>query len=531
MDWRRLLRPQIAVPTGTVALGAGTWALWQWIGAIALFVLFVVLVVAIMIVILMIYLRLRAVRGEAAISKTIMAQADKEIVASAPESARQITNAKARLLAAFASHSRRRGPGGMARLPLYLVLGPQGSGKSTLVLNSDLNFLDEHGQEGKPVPGIGGTRGFDWWLSNDAIVLDLAQRSLQVDADEEPNPDWAAVLQVLKRQRPLRPVNGVLLVLPVDRVAGPAAVDLGVAAARIRAHLHGMAHHLGVRFPVYVVFSGIDRLAGFREFFADLDEDERGKVWGATLEFRRRSVEETQQAIDGEVQLLVRQLAERRLGRVGALPEGLLRERAFAFPLQVEKLREPIRRMLGEAFRPDLGGDSPFLRGFYFTSVVPIETPTERPIDLAAPVAAMQFDTPPQVIAPVGRFVRQIFHSVLAADAGLADLTDREKHLQRIRRLVVMGGLGTALVAVTITLGSFSCANQGIVERTRSAAINVEQISRDVPLHVTLGALDTLRTQLVTLDSISNRLPAWRALGAYEANRVFEHPASTQRRR
>ena len=35
--------------------------------------------------------------------------------------------------------------------------------------------------------------------------------------------------------------------------------------------------------PVYVLFTKADLLAGFTEFFDDLDRDERAQVWGMTF--------------------------------------------------------------------------------------------------------------------------------------------------------------------------------------------------------------------------------------------------------
>ncbi len=40
---------------------------------------------------------------------------------------------------------------------------------------------------------------------------------------------------------------------------------------------------LGVRVPVYAVFTKADLIAGFTEFFDDLDRERRGQVWGVTF--------------------------------------------------------------------------------------------------------------------------------------------------------------------------------------------------------------------------------------------------------
>ena len=40
---------------------------------------------------------------------------------------------------------------------------------------------------------------------------------------------------------------------------------------------------LGTRFPVYLLVTKMDLLAGFIEFFGGLDDEKRAQVWGTTF--------------------------------------------------------------------------------------------------------------------------------------------------------------------------------------------------------------------------------------------------------
>ena len=51
----------------------------------------------------------------------------------------------------------------------------------------------------------------------------------------------------------------------------------------IRARLRELHDKLGVRFPVYVLVTKADLIAGFNEFFGDLGREERDQVWGLTF--------------------------------------------------------------------------------------------------------------------------------------------------------------------------------------------------------------------------------------------------------
>ena len=55
-------------------------------------------------------------------------------------------------------------------------------------------------------------------------------------------------------------------------------------ADAIRTRLLELHERLKIDFPVYALFTKADLVAGFREFFGDLNEAERRMVWGATFQ-------------------------------------------------------------------------------------------------------------------------------------------------------------------------------------------------------------------------------------------------------
>jgi type VI secretion system protein ImpL len=56
-------------------------------------------------------------------------------------------------------------------------------------------------------------------------------------------------------------------------------------ARSIRARIQELYSTLGVRFPIYVLVTKTDLLAGFSEFFGDLGREARAQVWGTTFDF------------------------------------------------------------------------------------------------------------------------------------------------------------------------------------------------------------------------------------------------------
>ena len=101
------------------------------------------------------------------------------------------------------------------QLPWYVIVGAPGSGKTTALLNSGLKFpLSEKLGKGA-VKGIGGTRNCDWWFTEDAVLLDTAGRYTTQDSYREVDKAaWLGFLDLLKKYRRRRPINGVFVVPP-----------------------------------------------------------------------------------------------------------------------------------------------------------------------------------------------------------------------------------------------------------------------------------------------------------------------------
>ncbi len=132
--------------------------------------------------------------------------------------------------------------------------------------------------------GAGGTRNCDWWFTSDAVLIDTAGRYTTQDSYREADrAAWLGFLQLLVKHRPRQPINGVILTLSATDLLQPDADKRRVLAREMRERISELHAQLGIRFPIYVMVTKCDLLAGFAEFFADFDKDERAQVWGATL--------------------------------------------------------------------------------------------------------------------------------------------------------------------------------------------------------------------------------------------------------
>ena len=121
-------------------------------------------------------------------------------------------------------------------LPWYLVIGPQASGKTSLLDFSGLDFpLNKI--ERKLTRNTRGTEHCDWYFAEHGVLIDTAGRYLTQPGDEVDASAWRTLLGLLRKRRRERPLNGVLVTLPVDKLLAGAEEDLSELADQVRNRL------------------------------------------------------------------------------------------------------------------------------------------------------------------------------------------------------------------------------------------------------------------------------------------------------
>lgn len=267
------------------------------------------------------------------------------------------------------------------QFPWYVFIGAPGSGKTTALINSGLQFPLAGVVGHEPLKGVGGTRNCDWWFADDAVFIDTAGRYITHESHAEYDKDeWLGFLGLLKKFRPKQPLNGAVLTISMSDILAGNEQSRNRHAAIIKARLGELGKSLGISFPVYILITKSDLLGGFNDYFSDLSKEEREQVLGFTLPSQRDNISHVtnlNELIRTELDLIARRLFD-------GMPDIMLREtdlsrraHAYAFPQNFSNCLPLIGDLVDSVFsESDLSGSQ--VRGVYFASGTQEGTPFER---------------------------------------------------------------------------------------------------------------------------------------------------------
>jgi type VI secretion system protein ImpL len=422
-------------------------------------------------------------------------------------------------------------PSYLYELPWYILIGPPGSGKTTALRNSGLNFplSERFGRD--PVRGVGGTRNCDWWLTEEAVMLDTAGRYVTQDSDRAVDEKaWLGFLDLLKNFRPRQPINGAIVAIGLPDIAAMAPGDREAHARAIRARLKELRERFGLRFPVYVVFSKLDLIAGFVEYFGDLDRHAREQVWGMT--FPLEEANDQQGVISGfatEFDALLARLNERVLDRMIEERDVERRALIFGFPTQVASLKAPLTEFLQSIFAPSRFEERALLRGIYFTSATQEGTPVDRLMSAIAQSFALERQNLPAFSgAGRGYFLSQLLKDVIFGEASLVRSDPRQERWRAWRR---RGIYAAAAVIALAVLGAWTVSffgNRSLIARVDEATQQYDPAVRPFDLRIVnddnvasvLPALNTARALPTGHDDSAKGVPVSLTFGLYQGDKL-----------
>lgn len=467
-----------------------TWVVRWWLIGLSVTISFgITLVILVLWILLLMVERMAAEKGANELEQSIKAQSEDHVMGLRPEKREEVELLRGQLAGAIESLKKsklgkgRSGKAALYALPWYMMIGPPAAGKTTAIRNSGLEFPFGADRE---IQGVGGTRNCDWWFTSSAILLDTAGRYMTEEDDKE---EWLAFLEILKKHRRRQPINGVIIAMSIADLLNAAPDEVDAHAMNVRKRIDELIQCLGVRFPVYLVFTKCDLLNGFVEFYEDLSRVQRHQVWGCTFSKDQLQKDNPRTAFEQEFMLLYQTLVQLRLARLGPGMKRENRRLVFAFPLQVLAAKNNFSQFVGKVFQPNPYQETPIFRGFYLTS----GTQEGVPIDRVIQTIASGFGLPPEVteqfnpeIKPKTYFIKDLFTDIIIPDERLVRLTSRAERSKRVARIGV-------LAAAVVLLSLFML---GVTRGYLASRADLDETAREVSLFK--GFADSARSVQAT---------------------------------
>ena len=490
-----------------------SWLSQEWANGLCIAV--VVLVVG-----SIVFRRLQARSKARSIEAEIRAQGQVHLDALPPTSRSDMEELQERFDEALESlRASKLGRGALYALPWYVIIGPPGSGKTTAITESGLNFPFLKGKsQGRGIRGLGGTRNCDWWFTDQSILLDTAGRYTTQSEDRD---EWLSFLGMIKRSRQQKPINGVMVAIAITDLLGATQEAIEQHAVTIRERIDELVKELEVVFPVYLVFTKCDLLDGFVESFNTLSKEERAQVWGATFSEEAGESRDTAKRFREEFGALCGRVDEERLRLLIPDQPAEKQRKILSLGMQMRSAAQPLGDFVAKLTEPNPYSEGSELRGFYFTSGTQEGAPIDFVMDKmssALGLAPGATSSPMLDAEAKSYFLRDLFADVMYGDRDLAHSSSAAlKRQSLVRSVVTYGSAAVAIAGCVLCFLGWASTKDLYAEYGRlSAASANRQISAarqsdlgdddKTPLNEQRKALEKMREDLgrVSLFKASN---------------------------
>ena len=437
----------------------------------------------------------------------------------------------------------------VTRLPLFLLGGTEGSGKTATFLKSGLEPELLAGQVFRDT-NIVPTRLANLWFAGDSLFAEISGGLFSGDAGR-----WAAVLSRLQGRsaggflkrlfggKGEAQLRGFVLFCDIAPFLGvPDPSRLGGMSRRLQERLRAVGESFGTNFPVYLVFTKSDAIPYFSDYFGRLVENEDQQVLGCSLPGAAPGArpagevfaEAETTRLSEYFNELYYSLADKRLDMLPREMNAPQRPAIYEFPRELKRIRDTLVQFMVDVFRPNPLQPGPILRGFYFTGTRRVTVSTLGPsaAEPAARAAVGEATSlfnladyqkkmglapetpalPTETTLERWCFVAELFHRVVLPDPMGQAVAFANRRTDMYRRIAFAGAAALGLVLAALWVRSWwnNAALLDDAQRAAQAPYGFRPNLRAAPSLESLKGMDALREQLEILLDYDRNGPPWR---------------------
>lgn len=437
-------------------------------------------------------------RAGGLLEKVLRRQTDDAVIGATADQRRDVAQLRQQLLGAIdtlkTSHlGKTTGKAALYELPWYMIIGHPAAGKSSAILYSGLDFPFGDKQA---IQGVGGTRNCDWFFTTEGVLLDTAGR---YSTQFEDRPEWLEFLKLLKKYRPKAPTNGILVAVSFPELVQHHSEQFSTYARQVRERINEIDDAFGVKVPIYLVFTKIDLLGGFAQFFEDVSEEARQAVWGATLSHDQGREFDAVRVVGQQFDVLQQGLVQMGFDKLANNRGNVSRPALFAFPIEFNGMRAAVCKFVELLFQDDPYHSKPLLRGFYFTSALQEGNPKLAAGARVSNIFDLSQKGGVAMPHPASNsyFLRTLFRDVIFPDRHL--VTQQIKPASNRLRLA---GMALGLSCLALLAGGLSWSfigNQKLVASAREELLVARKLAESGDLVDRLKGLQVLQLRVEQL--------------------------------
>lgn len=406
-------------------------------------------------------------------------------------------------------------------LPWYLMIGPDGAGKTSLLDHSGIKFpLNQlEGQQNSPPPA---TQQCDWYFAEQGVLLDTSGRYLDAQETAD-NQEWRTLLKLLRRRRRSRPINGVLVNIPISLLLDSNPEPLKHLAGQVRSRLLEIHQRLHSRLPVYLVLTKADNVPGFDAFFSQLSREESQQVLGISFKEDQQGTDPT--VLHETFEDLLRRLNSQVVMRLQQERSIECRGLILDFPHRLGLIGTNLALLVDSAFAGNRYEPASQLRGVYLTSVPHWDTVTAtNTADQDEAQKSKGAARPLRTMRGAPRFVNHLLTRVVFPESGLAGLDAREsRRLHWGQRALYAGALGCLALFGLLWIGGFAQNHQRFEQLRTLGQQFGQQLAAITAQDDALGILPELETSY----RATQVFPPKSALALHERNGLYQGEPTT----
>jgi len=296
-------------------------------------------------------------------------------------------------------------------LPWFLVIGPRNAGKTHLILQSGLKRFQQQQFAIDPKDEDSNYKHCNWWLTQEALFLDIPGHYFEHDKNKI---NWQHLTEILQKYIRRKNFHGIILTLDATEWSSQNKNTQQNLIQQLKHSLHILTKYLKHPCPLHLVFTKLDKVAGFGEFFSDLGKEERERTWG----FPIPTSSNLPNTFKAQYDRILKRLNERIILRLHQERNAEKRILIQQFPAQIEILKSNLTNFIYQ-FADSLSHYSKTpLQGIYFVSnlqqgmpVNLVQNHLTQTLDI--PLPAQDISLIPQPKYQQAYFSQQLFKKII----------------------------------------------------------------------------------------------------------------------